>query len=102
MKTQYDEWGVVVQTSQVRGVHIANGIVQLLRLFPNTPSWKSGAVDPSAYEKTVTRALGERFPSAAGDETTISWKLSDAARALCVTTTKDGPLSASGNIEDGP
>ncbi len=99
MKTQYDEWGVVVQTSQVRGVHIANGIVQLLRLFPKPPQWSPGAVDPASYEKSVMKALTSTFLGVSGD---ASWKLSDAARALCVTTTKEGPLSLSGPADEGP
>jgi hypothetical protein len=102
MKAQYDQWGVVIQTSQVRGVHIANGIVQLLRLFPDAPSWVAGEVEPADYEKAVTKALGSRFAPVEGDGTAASWKLSDAARALCVTTTKEGPLSLSVDAEGGP
>jgi len=30
----YEAWGVVVQTSNVRAAHVANGIIQLLRLAP--------------------------------------------------------------------
>jgi hypothetical protein len=86
---QYAQWGVVVQTSQVRGAHIANGIVQLLRLFPHRVPWAAGAFDPAEYERDVVTELNKRFPTLPGEP---SWKLSDAARALCVTTTKAGPL----------
>ena len=59
---QYAQWGVVVQTSQVRGVHIANGIVQLLRLFPHRIPWADDAFDPSDYEREIKNELDRRFP----------------------------------------
>lgn len=96
---QYAAWGLVVQTSQVRGAHIANGMVQLLRLFPQRVAWSPDALEPTKYERDVTSALGERFPATPGEP---SWPLSDAARALCVTTTKEGPLSLSGGGEVEP
>lgn len=99
---QYEAWGVAVQTSQVRGAHLANGIVQLLRLFPETPSWTQGALNPADYEKKVTNELNARFTGVSGAELTGGWKLSDAARALCVTSTKEGPLSLADAKEDGP
>lgn len=102
MTTQYDEWGVVVQTSQVRGAHIANGMVQLLRLFPDQPRWSAGEVDPAKYVKEITTGLEARYPSLPGEEGAVSWELSDAARALCVTTTKEGPLSLAGATEGEP
>jgi hypothetical protein len=87
---QYAQWGVVVQTSQVRGAHIANGLVQLLRLFPHRVPWTHGRFDPAEYEREVVRELAQRYPPRSGEH---SWMLSQSARALCVTTTKAGPLS---------
>lgn len=92
--TQYEAWGVVVETRQLRGAHIANGLVQLLRLFPGVPDWTGRAVDPVAYQRAVTRMLTERFGG--------GWKLSDAARALCVTTSKAGPLSIGAQVPGEP
>jgi hypothetical protein len=100
MKAQYDEWGVVVETSQVRGAHIANGFVQLLRLFPDQPRWTAGQVDPAEYVKAVTNALAARFGAAGGADGLGTWKLSDPARALCVTTTQEGPLSLAATPSD--
>ncbi|MDB4928243.1 MAG: hypothetical protein JWM10_727 [Myxococcaceae bacterium] len=88
-KLQYDAWGIFVQTSNVRAVHIANGVMQLLRLLPGAaPPWAHLlATDQPlrAYVGAVKQALDARFGAGA-------WKLSDEARALCVTRTKDGPL----------
>jgi len=89
-RAQHAQWGVVVQTSQVRGAHIANGLVQLLRLFPHRVPWTVGQFDPAEYERAVVRELNLRYPPRPGEQ---SWSLSDSARALCVTTTKAGPLS---------
>lgn len=84
-KPQYQAWGVMVRTSQVRGAHIANGLVQLLRLFPNQPVVPSGKLDPTAYIQAVVGALDLHFGK--------RWLLSDEARALCVTASKEGPLT---------
>jgi hypothetical protein len=88
-KLQYEAWGIFVRTRSVRAGHIANGIMQLLRLVPDAaPPWAHPiATDqPSkAYVGAVKKALDARFGAGA-------WKLSDEARALCITRTKDGPL----------
>jgi hypothetical protein len=78
---QYDQWGITVRTSNVRPVHIANGIVQLLRLATNPPPWRSiGKPFVARYLDGVHQRFG-------------SWpNLPAPARGLCVTKTKRGPL----------
>ncbi|WP_158623695.1 hypothetical protein [Corallococcus llansteffanensis] len=85
VKEQYAAWGLSIRTNQVRGVHIANGLVQLLRLFPHTPYVGSQPLDPKKYVSSVELALDLQLGA--------QWRLTDAARALCVTNTKNGPLS---------
>lgn len=89
-RAQYDAWGVLVRTSNVRAGHIANGVMQLLRLLPDAaPSWANLTDEPRpsrAYVTAVRQALNARFGGASG------WQLRHEARALCVTRSKDGPL----------
>src|SRR5262245_22567141 len=78
---QFQEWGVSVHTSNVRPVHIANGIVQLLRLAPDPPPWRPiGAGFVERYKAAVRARFG-RWPS-----------LPKPSKALCVTESKDGVL----------
>ncbi|KYF48525.1 hypothetical protein BE04_37695 [Sorangium cellulosum] len=80
-RRQYEAWGVIVQTSNVRAVHVANGIMQLLRLVPTRPSWDAVASGrPRAYIAELKKNHGLR-PG-----------LNAAARALCVYKSKAGPL----------
>ncbi|HEU4403953.1 MAG TPA: hypothetical protein VFS43_01465 [Polyangiaceae bacterium] len=82
---QYAAWGVIVKTSNVRAVHVANGMMQLLRLMPSPPAWSGGAPvhrPPAAYLKEVRERL-----KADG-----SHRLSPQALALCVYKSKAGPL----------
>lgn len=94
-KAQYDAWGILVRTSNVRAGHIANGVMQLLRLLPDAaPAWVDlvKTDHPSkAYVSAVKQALTARHPPSRPGAAP-RWKLSDEARALCVTRTKDGPL----------
>ena len=79
----YQQWGVVIQTQNVRAAHVANGIVQLLRLAPQgTPAWRGLA--PKKYVAAVVAALRERFGEA--------WNLPAAAHALSVVKSKQGAL----------
>ncbi len=93
---QYQAWGVVVQTSNVRAGHIANGIVQLLRLAHDPPAWQdlSPAGFVESYLRRAQAALKERFGAA--------WRLSPQARALCVYTSKKGPLLLEDERDDEP
>jgi hypothetical protein len=78
---QYAAWGVAIQTSNVRPAHIANGVVQLLRLAGSAPPWRDlrdGVV--AGYLERVRQAFGG-WPS-----------LPPATRGLCVVKTKRGPL----------
>lgn len=83
---QYAAWGVVVQTNRVRAAHVANGVMQLLRLAPQVPAWPSGAAPDDAlglYVAALKKALKERELGPA---------LSPEATAFCVVKNKQGPL----------
>lgn len=82
----YQAWGVIVSTSNVRGAHIANGIVQLLRLAPEPVPWdsSSGTTSPGSYLKATREALKDRF----GER----HDLTSAQRAFCVTGFKHGRI----------
>lgn len=80
---QYQQWGVAVETSSISAVHLANGIVQLLRLVPDPPRYEPGSLIPRSYITAVKGALRQRL----GSE-----RLPDEARAFCVTKSKRGPL----------
>lgn len=89
---QYNEWGVVIANTNGRGAHIANGLVQLLRLYPTlrgephlTLSPRAGVDRPGQLTQATVSLLKARF----GD----AWTLNDAARGLCVARSKHGPLS---------
>jgi hypothetical protein len=80
---QYAEWGVVVQTKDVRAAHVANGIMQLLRLMPSPPPWDRVRLEPAPYVKSIKTALDIALPSR---------RLSDEARALSVCKSQAGPI----------
>lgn len=77
---QYEAWGVIVQTSRVRAGHVANGLVQLLRLLPDPPRMRPADLAPDGrvrtYNQDVLAALRGKFGT--------QWALSDAARRICV------------------
>ncbi len=82
----YEAWGVIVETGNVRGAHLANGIVQLLRVLPDAPDWtdeRGEILASKTYVGAVEQALDERFDG---------WRLSDVERALCVTGFKRGTI----------
>lgn len=83
-RRQYAAWGVVVQTSNVRAVHVANGLMQLLRLMPSPPPWYgAGDLSPQAFVSSVKRSLSDRG---------MKPGLDNPARAICVYKSKAGPL----------
>ena len=84
-RAQYAAWGVVVQTSNIRAAHVANGVVQLLRLASRRPEWGDGVdLDPSRFAAVATGAM-------AGEG--LERGLSAHALALCIYKSKSGPLS---------
>lgn len=93
---QYEAWGVSVRTSNVRAGHLANGLMQLLRLLPEAPDWRcipEGEL-VAQYPGLVKKALKARAAGA-------PWGLSEVARALCVTKSKRGEVSL-GSPAGGP
>ena len=79
----YEHWGVLVQTSNVRAAHVANGIVQLMRLAPSgPPGWRG--VEPRDYVASAVAALRQGWPD--------KWDLLPAAHALAVVKNKQGAL----------
>ena len=84
---KYLAWGVVVGTGNVRGAHLANGIVQLLRTASNPVPWRNEQGEPLApgdYLQAVQTALRERFGG--------GHDLNQAQRAFCVTRFKYGRI----------
>jgi hypothetical protein len=82
---QYDAWGVIVQTSRVRAGHVANGLVQLLRLLPTPP--RMSTVEGSSgrvrtYNQDIITALRERFEA--------QWQLTEEGRRICIAATDAG------------
>jgi hypothetical protein len=92
-KAQYKEWGVLVATGNFRPVHLANGIVQLLRLAQDPPAWKDdGAEVPSTYVPRTMELLRRHM---------VNLDLPDPVLGLCVTnSTAHGPLSLSRKEQD--
>jgi len=78
---QYEAWGLLVSTSNVRPVHIANGLVQLLRLADDPPRPTPGDNFAEDYVHLAAHRLQER-----------GWRdLPSAVHAIAVTTSKHGP-----------
>lgn len=92
---QYATWGLLIRTNRLRGAHIANGLVQLMRLLPHAPPAGGPGIDPRSYIRAVESQLDLLYPNG-------KWRLSDPARAVCVTSTDAGPFSAppDGNVDD--
>src|SRR5262245_30416290 len=79
---QYEAWGLLVSTSNVRPVHIANGIIQLLRLVDDPPRLTASDNFAEDYVHLASRRLAERgFRD-----------LPPAVHAIAVTSSKRGPL----------
>lgn len=82
---QYAAWGVVVQTGRVRAGHIANGLVQLLRVIhraPPFPAASTGRV--RGYIAEVVKALKAEYD--------VGWQLSKDARKACIGD-ESGPVA---------
>ena len=75
LRRQFESWGVRVQTSNVRAVHVLNGIVHLMRLLPSPPAF-SDAESFDQYLKTLGESLGDNK------------SMPTVAKALCVTSRK--------------
>lgn len=89
---QYRAWGVAVQTSNVRPVHIANGLVQLLRLADEPPTWKPDSDDFVAEYVSETKARLQTHLN-----------LKPEVRALSVMSSKNyGPLLLSAKLDREP
>ena len=52
-------------TSDVRGAHVMNGIVQLMRLLPNPPEFPPGSLDMKVYKDELLNGLEKTFNSVA-------------------------------------
>ncbi len=87
---QFLEWGVSVHTSNVRPAHIANGIVQLLRVAAAPPKWSIGPNFAKTYPASVKDALVRPM------------SLQAPAKALCVTKTKHGPVRLDAPSDEDP
>lgn len=79
---QYEAWGLLVSTSNVRPVHIANGLVQLLRLVDDPPRPLSGDNFAEEYVHEASRRLQDRGCR----------DLMPAVHSIAVTSSKRGPL----------
>lgn len=87
---QYEAWGVVIANTNGRGVHIANGLVQLLRLYPALCQYDAlGDVADVERPKALTAKTRALLKAHFGE----AWELSSAARGVCVAHSKNGPLS---------
>ncbi len=91
---QFDAWGVVVLNTTLRASHVANGLMQTLRALPELAAqsrgWERGETSiPRQFDKAVRQVVGATGPEATS--------LTLAARALCVTASKDGATSLSGD-----
>lgn len=83
---QYQAWGVVVQNSNLKAAHLANGVIQTLRALPTLaaepPEWGESEV-PKRFAQAAKAALGSELGAS-------EWRLSKAAVALSVTRSKSG------------
>lgn len=91
---QYQAWGAIVRNARVAAVHIANGVMQLMRLYPSLLSAPLRGVTareedfPSAHVAEVKARLDALYR---GREPT--WSLPARAVGFCVTSSKSsGPL----------
>lgn len=88
---QFNEFGAVVAGSGLNATHLANGLVQTLLALPElcrTPPPWSETEDVSSRER-----FQEAVRSAVASLGIPAQPLSVAARAMCVTRTKEGPTS---------
>jgi hypothetical protein len=101
---QHRAWGVVVANSNVKAAHIANGLVQLLRLYPDltaAPLSLGGALADGfcgAYIKAAMDRLegiyyGANNPHVGAPYDKGGWKLPKQALGFCVTHDKAGRLA---------
>lgn len=98
---QFHAWGVVIQgESRLSAVHVANGLIQVLRALPELcaapPSWGAGDESiPRQFDLAVQSAIKSQ-----GEGSPLS--LSLAASSLCITSTKDGPVLLSEESSPAP
>lgn len=84
---QYDAWGLVVSNRNTVGAHIANGVVQLLRIAADAPPPASHQA-LREYRREVSLRLRALPRNGA---------VSEAGCALCIRQSSRGPLS----LEEG-
>ncbi len=84
---QYLNFGVLIRNERLTAVHVANGLVQLLRLVDpdEEPTSQVTATHPAGFEREASDALDACFGPA-------GWKLGEAAHALSIVKTKEGPF----------
>ncbi len=88
---QYREFGVLVRNERISAVHVANGLIQVLRAVGPNARLGSEIMSeyPDEFEGEVTALLDQRFPS--------GWKLTPEALAVSLVSTKEGPFSVVGD-----